>query len=52
MRNKLKAFFKSKIVLFLIQFAILSLFVFFFNYSYEIDFDPVISVERKAIIQF
>jgi len=43
---------RSKIIIFLIQFTLLSLFLIIFEYSFEIEFDSSISVERKQIIQF
>ncbi|MFO7797691.1 MAG: hypothetical protein R6W84_16220 [Promethearchaeia archaeon] len=43
---------RSKILIFLVQFIILTLFIYGFNYVYQIDFDASISEERKMIIQF
>ena len=43
---------RSKIVIFLVQFIILTLFIYGFNCVYQIDFDADISEERKIIIQF
>ena len=43
--------FRSRIVLFIIQFAILSLFLIIFDYSFIILFDSSVSEERKIIIQ-
>ena len=43
--------FRSRIVLFIIQFAILSLFLIIFKYSFTIVFDSSVSEERKVIIQ-
>jgi hypothetical protein len=50
--NKLGNFFKSKIVIFAIQIALLSLFIFLFNFKSEITFVNEISLERRTIIQF
>ncbi len=48
---KILKIFRSRIVLFIIQFAILSLFLIFFEYSFSILFDSSVSEERKVIIQ-
>jgi len=45
-------FVRSKIVIFLVQFIILTLFIYGFNYTFQIDFDASISEERKMVIQF
>ena len=50
--NRLDKVFKSKMVLFAIQIALLSLFIFIFNYKSVIIFDSDISEERQVIIQF
>lgn len=42
---------RSKIIIFLIQFTLLSIFLIIFGYAFEIEFDISISVERKQIIQ-
>ncbi len=42
---------RSKIVIFLIQFVILSLLLIIFKYSFNIEFDSTISEERKWVIQ-
>ena len=42
---------RSKIILFIFQFALLSIFLIIFRYTFEIDFDSSISLERKQIIQ-
>ncbi|GAG74984.1 unnamed protein product, partial [marine sediment metagenome] len=44
--------FKLKIMNFIIQFLILSLLIYFFDYRFNIIFDNDISGERKIIIQF
>lgn len=44
--------FKFKVVNFIIQILILSLFIYIFNYEYTINFDKEISKERRDIIQF
>jgi len=49
--KKLKIF-KFKLVNFIIQISILSLFIYFFNYEYIINFDKSVSIERRDIIQF
>ena len=43
--------FKTKFMNFIIQVLILSLFIFFFNYRFNIIFDSGITEERKFIIQ-
>ncbi|MHA1670331.1 MAG: hypothetical protein ACTSV5_07090 [Promethearchaeota archaeon] len=43
---------KSKVVLIIIQFLLLSLMIYGFNYSYQITFDAETSVEQQMIIQF
>jgi len=45
-------FFRSKIILFIIQILFLSLFIYLFHYSVDIDFDNDISVPQELIIQF
>jgi len=49
---KIKNFFKSKLVLFIIQIFILSLLMFIFQYNSKIEFISSISEERKLIIQY
>lgn len=44
-------FFKSKIVIFVIQIVILSLIIYSFDYKFNINFDTDISIEHKKIIQ-
>lgn len=44
--------FKFKLVNFIIQISILSLFIYIFDYEYAINFDKGISIERQKIIQF
>ena len=48
---KIKNCFKSKLVLFIIQILILSLFMSIFQYNSQIEFTSSISEERKLIIQ-
>ena len=48
---KIKNYFKSKLVLFIIQILILSLLMSIFQYSSQIEFTSSISEERKLIIQ-
>ncbi len=43
---------KIKVVNFILQIFILSLFIYVFNYKFEINFDGSISKERRDIIQF
>ncbi len=45
-------FFRSKIILFIIQILILSLFIFYFRYHITINFDTTVSIPQKGIIQF
>ena len=45
-------FFKSKIVIFVIQIVILSLIIYSFDYKFDINFEIGISKEHKKIIQF
>jgi hypothetical protein len=45
-------FFRSKIILFIIQILILSLFIFYFRYHIIINFDTSVSLAQKGIIQF
>ncbi|MFX1281321.1 MAG: hypothetical protein ACFFA3_18360 [Promethearchaeota archaeon] len=49
---KIIEFFRSKIILFLIQILILSLILFYFGYQFEINFDSTVSISQKRIIQF
>jgi predicted Zn-ribbon and HTH transcriptional regulator len=44
-------FFRSKIILFLIQILSLSLFIYIFHYSVDINFDSNVSVPQELIIQ-
>ncbi len=46
------SFFKIKLVNFMIQILILSLFIYLFDYEFKINFDKKISKERRDIIQF
>ncbi len=50
--DRLSRLFKSKIMVFVIQIAILSLFIFIFNYKSLITIDAEISPEIQVIIQF
>lgn len=43
---------RSKLVIFSVQFVLLSLFIYTSNYSFQINFDPTITPERQVIIQF
>ncbi|MFX1557268.1 MAG: hypothetical protein ACFFC9_08435 [Promethearchaeota archaeon] len=45
-------YFKSKLVLFIIQIILLSTFIYVFHYSFNINFDSGITFERERIIQF
>jgi len=45
-------YFKSKLVLFIIQIILLSIFIYIFNYRFKIDFDKGITFERERIIQY
>jgi len=45
-------FFKSKLVIFVIQIVILSLIIYSFDYKFDINFEIGISKEHKKIIQF
>ena len=49
---KLIDFFRSKIILFIIQILILSLFLFYSGYQFSITFDSTVTVSQKRIIQF
>lgn len=49
---KINRIFKSKIVLFCIQFLSLSIFLFIFQYHFEIAFDDDTSEIHRQIIQF
>ncbi|MGQ4872511.1 MAG: hypothetical protein ACP6IY_00395 [Promethearchaeia archaeon] len=46
-----KQIIESKLFVFIIQFILLSILIFVFNYEFEIDFDDGISKERMLIIQ-
>jgi hypothetical protein len=48
---KLLKIIRSKLAIFIIQFVILSLVLILFSYSFDIEFDSTISVERKWVIQ-
>jgi DNA-directed RNA polymerase subunit RPC12/RpoP len=49
---KLIDFFRSKIILFVIQILILSLFLFYSGYQFSIAFDSTVTISQKRIIQF
>ena len=49
---KIIDFFRSKIILFIIQILILSLFIFYFGYQFNIIFDIDASNAQKRITQF
>ncbi len=49
---KIIDFFRSKIILFIIQILILSLFIFYFGYQFNIIFDIDASSSQKRITQF
>jgi len=48
---KVLDFFKIKIILFLIQNLILSLFIYYFGYQIDINFDSTVSIPQQGIIQ-
>lgn len=52
MNKHLVDFLNLRLVNFIIQISILSLFIYIFEYKYTINFDKGISKERKDIIQF
>ena len=43
---------RIKVVNFIIQITVLSLFIYIFDYKFKIKFDSIISKERQDIIQF
>jgi DNA-directed RNA polymerase subunit RPC12/RpoP len=45
-------FFRSKIILFIIQILSLSFFIYLFHYSVDINFDSDVSAPQELIIQF
>ncbi len=45
-------FFRSRIVLFIIQILILSLFIYIFSYNVDINFDSDVTIPQELIIQF
>jgi hypothetical protein len=49
---RVKEVFRSRIVIFIIQFLILTLFIFFTGYKINISFDLGVTVDHQAIIQF
>lgn len=49
---KIIDFFRSKIIIFIIQILILSLFIFYFGYQFSINFDIDASNAQKRITQF
>ena len=49
---KISSFFKKKTVSFVIQFSLLTLIIYLFNYSFIIEFAPNVEIEQRVIIQF
>jgi len=49
---KIIDFFRSKIILFIIQILVLSLFIFYFGYQFKTNFDIDASNAQKKITQF
>ena len=49
---KIITFVKSKVILVIIQFLILTLVIYSFNHSYQIKFDSKTTIEQQIIIQF
>lgn len=49
---KIKTLFKTKSVLIIIQFLILTLVIYGFNHFYQIAFDSETTIEQQIIIQF
>ncbi len=49
---KIIDFFRSKIIIFIIQILLLSLFIFYFSYQFSINFDNEASNAQKRITQF
>ncbi|MBY9002574.1 MAG: hypothetical protein KGD73_01260 [Candidatus Lokiarchaeota archaeon] len=49
---KVRCFFEQRIVSFILQFILLTLLIYGFNYSYQIDFDADVEREQIVIIQF
>lgn len=49
---KIITFFKTKVILIIIQFLILTLMIYGFNHSYQITFDIKTPIEQQIIIQF
>lgn len=50
--NKFKKVLRSKLMIFIVQIAILSVFIYLVDYAFKIDFDSNITEERREIIQF
>ena len=48
---KILDFFRSKVIVFIIQIFILSLVLIFFNYTSPINFDSIVSPPQERIIQ-
>ena len=49
---KISSFFKKRTVSFIFQFILLTLIIYIFNYSFQIEFDPNTEIEQRVIIQF
>ena len=49
---KILDFFRSRVVIFLIQIAVLSLFIYGMGYTFYVNLDVGILIEREMIIQF
>lgn len=49
---KISSFFKKKTVSFILQFILLTLIIYIFNYSFPIEFASDIEIEQRIIIQF
>jgi len=49
---KIGNFFKKKIVSFILQFILLTLIIYIFGYSFQIEFNLTTEIEQRVIIQF
>ena len=49
---KISSFLKKKTVSFIFQFILLTLIIYIFNYSFQIEFKPSTEIEQRVIIQF
>ena len=49
---KISSFLKKKTVSFILQFILLTVIIYIFNYSFQIEFDPNTEIEQREIIQF